>query len=265
MGARKLIDYFIWRYFLRNPRWYGLYNRLRYSKKRQMVDLLGICLCIVPSKEPSYHIASRKLRRSQVLHREVPELFCFSSFLRSGSTFVDCGANVGLWTASIARLTPVIPDLAILAFEANSETFERLCRSCQGFGNVQCINVALSDREDELEMTEGGSSLVFGVAGGWNKGGLSRRVRAMPLDAYLQGQRDILMKIDVEGHEWPVISGARNAIEEGRVRVIHIDGFSASAGIKITRFLRANQFDIFEAASLREYSDGTGPVVAVRR
>jgi len=113
-------------------------------------------------------------------------------------------------------------------------------------------------------MSEGGSSLVFGVAGGWNKGGRTHRLPAMPLDHYLRDAPDIVLKIDVEGHEWPMLQGTMAAIESGRVRAILIDGFGGQAEQNIVGLLRGNGFELLQADDLTPYVHGTMAIFAVR-
>jgi len=168
MSVRTFLDHLVWKYIKKNPHLYGLYNRAFYSDAEQTIEAIGVRLQIVPRKEPPYLKFARRTRGNHVFSNESPK---------------------------------------ILAFEANPDTFARLSRTCAGYDRIECHNVALSDRPGEIEMSEGGSSLVFGVAGGWNRGGRTHRLPAMPLDHYLSDATDIVLKIDVEGHEWRCCRG----------------------------------------------------------
>jgi FkbM family methyltransferase len=253
------------RYVFPDTRIYGAYNRLRYSGDGEIARIFGVDLSVVPRREPAYHVAATRLRRNQILNHEAPEIIAVAALLRPGTTFVDCGANVGLWSLSIGRLHPVLPGLTVLSFEANPDTFARLQKGCRAYPNIACVNVALSDRDGELEMREGGSSLIFGVAGGWNKGGRRRLVRCARLDPYLEGHDDIVLKIDVEGHEWPVMLGAQKALREARVRAVLIDGEEKDDEARIRDCLASFGFTTIDAERLTPYRGGTGPILAVRR
>src|SRR5258708_39102353 len=107
-------------------------------------------------------------------------------------------------------------------------------------------------------MAEGASSLTFGVPGSrFNKGGRTVKVDAVPLDKYLADHDDIIMKIDVEQHEYEVLIGATRAIKEGRVRAIMIDGFPERTADLIHQLMTTNRFAVFNVRDLSVYEGGT--------
>lgn len=136
-------------------------------------------------------------------------------FMASGFSFVDVGANVGLHTlaASFAR---VDNSQRIFAFEPEPATFAVLTRnvSSNGLQNVHCTNAAAGAHA---------GSLTLNVSDGVNEGAhtfLKRdhtaagpTVSVLTLDEFLTAMDPpvddrFLMKIDVEGYEPAVISGA---------------------------------------------------------
>jgi FkbM family methyltransferase len=131
--------------------------------------------------------------------------------LSSGDTFVDIGANIGYYALLAARL--VGPSGHVVAIEASPRTFRDLARnlSLNDARNVRSVNVAVSDREGELQLYEGplgssGKTSVLGQPGLACVGTIGARPLAAILsDAEIAGTR--LFKIDVEGAEWFVING----------------------------------------------------------
>ena len=56
-----------------------------------------------------------------------------------------------------------------------------------------------------------------------------------------------MVKIDVEGHELPVLRGAARLFEAQRIKVIYIDGYSDAA---MPDFLRERGFSLYHGRSL---------------
>ena len=121
-------------------------------------------------------------------------------------TFVDVGANVGAYTLIAAEVRGV----QVLALEAHPRTFCRLQENVNrnGCSHVSCVNVAISDREGHLRISEGlESSLNFVVEDAAPI--YSLPVASQRLDILFRAFKlqPTLIKIDVEGHELPVLQG----------------------------------------------------------
>src|SRR6266699_2559349 len=99
------------------------------------------------------HLNSELCRLIYCRHFEATEREFLNRFLRPGDTFVDVGANIGLFTLIAARL--VGPQGRVLSFEPTPETFARLTKNVQTnrLENVSCQQLALSDRAGEMEFT----------------------------------------------------------------------------------------------------------------
>jgi len=108
MSVRTFLDHLLWKYIKKNPHFYGLYNRTLYSDAEQTIEAIGIRLHIVPRKEPPYLKFAHRTRGNHVFSSELPKILAMCALLRPGTLFVDAGANVGLWSASIARLAPLV-------------------------------------------------------------------------------------------------------------------------------------------------------------
>lgn len=148
--------------------------------------------------------------------------------LRSASTFVDVGANVGRWTAEAVRCAPAGRHMA---FEPSPAVMETLRRR---FPQVDVRAVALAD--------EGGTAdfCYFERMPGWS--GLRQRPEVDPrvghptwitvalsrLDDEIGDLSPALIKIDVEGNELAVLRGGAATIARTRPVVVFEHEGSAS-------------------------------------
>lgn len=243
--------------FLAHPYLRRLAIRTFLPKKTAFFKVLGADVFIDTQKESGYYRVAKLRDRSMVFDREVPPLITLMSLVRENSTFIDAGANVGLWSAHFAKLAPVYPDLKVIAFEPNEDTFSRLEQTLKNFGNVTLHKVALSDRVRELEFASGPVSNIFGVTGSRLQfRGSSVKIRAVPLDDYLNDVQEGILKIDVEGHEYEVLLGCRRALEAGVIRAVFIDGFPERREKDILGLLQRCGFRLLNATNLQPYEGG---------
>jgi FkbM family methyltransferase len=139
--------------------------------------------------------------------------------LKPGATFVDIGANIGVFTAlgasvvgSGGRVVAVEP------IARNAELIERACQS-NGFEQVRVIRAAASDRAGAIELrTEGSTSNAATPAAAGERlraeTGSTVRVAAVVLDDALAAlDRLDLVKIDVAGMEPRALRGLARSIE----------------------------------------------------
>ena len=135
------------------------------------------------------------------------ELETVRSVMAPGKTFLDIGANSGLY--SLVAASAGGPKSTVLAVEPQSEMRRRLAFNAHmnDLGNIQIAGVALSDFEGEdilriMDENLGATRLGTTKAGD----GEAVRVRKLVnlLDEYRITAVD-LMKIDVEGDEWRLL------------------------------------------------------------
>ena len=135
--------------------------------------------------------------------------------LKPGDTFIDIGANIGYFSLLTSQI--VGKSGRVVAIEPSPPTFGLLQRnlSLNRVRNVRAVNLAVSDREEELDLflyAENDSARAT-VAQKWaDQRGFVRgaRVRALPLNNILQSgeiEAARLIKIDVEGHEAHILPG----------------------------------------------------------
>ncbi len=151
---------------------------------------------------------------------EIPERKLIGALIFPGMTFVDIGANIGVYTLHIAHLTGGSAN--IVAFEPHPRTFAKLKFNCaaNGFGNIVCINAGIGPSEGEAILFSDGGGNIGGASMLREASGdaVSDAVQITRLDEQLRnlGVSSIdLLKIDIEGYEdralMPFFSEAGNS------------------------------------------------------
>jgi len=186
----------------RRPIKYGVHHPLD-------VTVWGLKLRLLPRGNTS---EVKLLFAPQLFDRE--EFALLADHLRPGGVFVDVGANAGAYTLWARRC--VGEGGRVLAVEPDPEMRRRLefnLRS-NGIGNVEVCPVALSDRDGEGELLinprqRGQNTLADDEAARAGGPRVAQRVKLMPLSDLL-AQRGVVqvdaLKIDIEGHEPPVLT-----------------------------------------------------------
>jgi FkbM family methyltransferase len=186
------------------------------------------------------HFDSELSRLIYVDDFERTEREFLKAYLRPGDLFVDVGANIGLFSLIAARL--VGPSGKVYAFEPTGRIYERLTNNVRlnGFDDILCFRLALSDQigQQSLFISEdrfdAWNSFAHPVAG---QSFENERVDCETWDDFalkhnLLG-RIAMMKLDVEGWEARVLSGAKQALSREGAPLLQVeftDATAASAG-----------------------------------
>jgi FkbM family methyltransferase len=141
--------------------------------------------------------------------------------LRHAKCFVDVGANCGIYTVIGCTINP---SLKAVAIEPVPKVYAALARNIEknGLGQrVRTLNLAVSDRDGTVSFAEAedatmGSMALEGAAGQLIE------VPCRTLDS-IASEMQIMpdfIKIDVEGFEHLVLSGARQVLGRFRPRIV---------------------------------------------
>lgn len=181
----------------------------------------------------------------------------FDRLLKRGQVVVDIGANVGQFSLWAAK--KVAPTGIVLAFEPEPTSFAKLAKNVEinATGIVKFENMAIADFDGEAIFN-------FNAADHDNQGqgSLARlschrrthRVRCLTLDTLI-AERDIkqidVLKIDTQGAEMRVLTGAKGVIERDRPAVLlrcHEDKCQEmqDATVDIQQFLLDKYYDLFK-------------------
>ncbi len=148
--------------------------------------------------------------------------------LNSDDVFIDVGAHWGVHSLTAATRWP--NQVSVLAIEPHHENSTRLRswieRNRLG-ADVEVIPNAIGDREGVARMRVDGSSMGHNVRPDGSEFGLTNtiQVEMTTLDQLLSSRahlrwRRIFLKIDVEGYELEVLSGARHLLSSGDVAAV---------------------------------------------
>lgn len=167
--------------------------------------------------------------------------------LNPGATFLDIGANIGVYAVSLAGRFP-----SVFAFEPHPITSQILGLNValNGLGNVSMQPYALSDQDgvaDLIDMSHdnvGASTLEPARAcGGTHRVELRHAGAAVRA---LTKSRVALIKLDVEGHELKVLSGLKELLKEQRP-VVAFEANDAALAQSVPALLREVGYTTFVA------------------
>ncbi|RZM27444.1 MAG: FkbM family methyltransferase [Pedobacter sp.] len=140
-------------------------------------------------------------------------------FLRPSDLFVDIGANIGSYTILAAADVKA----SVMAVEPLPKTFDILLQNIainHAAKRVEALNMALGAKKDVLKFTSTHDTGNH-IAIGGEKDVVEVPVNA--LDHVLYGKVPALIKIDVEGYEADVLSGATSTLQEPTLKAIIIE------------------------------------------
>jgi FkbM family methyltransferase len=149
---------------------------------------------------------------------------------RAGATCVfDVGANTGDWTAEALQ---AMPAAHVHAFEVVPDLAEALARRFGDHPRVTVNACGMGSEEGEVDVRYVPDAPVLSSlhelpSFPWNQAPAEmRRGRLTTGDAYCAQhgvERIDLLKLDVEGHEMPVLRGFERGLREARVRAVQFE------------------------------------------
>jgi len=143
---------------------------------------------------------------------QVDHVFAVFDYVKKFGVALDVGAHVGSWCVHMAKRFKTV-----YAFEPAPDSFECLQKNVGHFPNVHLYNVAVGEKKGKCAVVEdisrpGNTGSRFISRG---KG----TVDLIRLDD-LNIEKCNLMKLDVEGYEYPVLRGAQNILNKFRPVII---------------------------------------------
>ena len=194
----------------------------------------------LPSLWVRWHLTHRPRSSEQ-------ELEFLDRIIPERAVTIDVGANCGLYTRKLARLSRKVH-----AFEPSHKMAEILRRTSAP--NVSVHEIALSDQvgEAELFIPKDNDQLVYGLASleqrpiSSGQTVASARVPMARLDAIVH-EEVAFVKIDVEGHELNVLSGGVELLENSQpVFLVEAEDRHRAQATQLL-------FEFFEARCCRGY------------
>jgi FkbM family methyltransferase len=154
------------------------------------------------------------------LHEFVDMAFVLHA-IGEGTLFVDVGANAGAYTVLAAGARGA----SAVSVEPIPDTFARLTGNIglNGLaGRVEALNIGLSDQPGTLRFTSR-LDCVNHVATSADSPEACLEVPVSTLDSILAGRVPLVVKIDVEGYEAPVLRGASRTLAHPDLQAVILE------------------------------------------
>ncbi len=160
---------------------------------------------------------------------ELSEMGFVLHFLRPGDLFVDVGSNVGSYAVLAAAA-----GASVIAFEPGIEAYDRLRANitANNFqGRVVTRNEAVGASEGDVMFTQGADTVNHVAVASESLS--TTRVSMTTLDAALDERDPVVIKIDVEGFESSVITGASTTLSTPSLRSVIMETNGSGARYSI--------------------------------
>lgn len=172
-------------------------------------------------------------------------------------TIFDVGANIGQTALRFAKHFPLAK---IHSFEPVNSVYQKLCAATRNNDNIKCYHLALSHVKEQVSIAvseDDQFSVLNSLKSNLQNNSPKTKqetIQTDTLDNFISenGISSIdLLKIDTEGYEIPVLNGAKNALENNRVKLIYLEvGFSEENTrntyfIEVLNKLSQHQFSLF--------------------
>ena len=208
-----------------------IYTKIRASHKIKVIIkfLFGNKKLLLNYRNFKIHLGVNNSIQSNIIFNDYNEEFILSvieKYVKLNYTFLDIGANVGVHTLTAASVNSTNE---IYSFEPEPENFLELVKNVEvnNFKNVLPFKVAMGNQI---------SSLMLNVNDGWNKGRHSLKshitkvkrqvsVPVLKVDLFQESLKDknLLLKIDVEGFEKEVLEGGNTVLNITKNSVLIIE------------------------------------------
>jgi len=194
-------------------------HNLAKSIVRKPLNAIGLNVVRLPDATPNRRFAPTEATRF---------LWLTSLGLR---TVFDVGAHAGEFALMMHR---ILPDVAIISFEPLAEPFEQLQRNMGSIPNFRAFNCALGAETSSQEMHHNEfspSSSLLAMADLHKEAfPFTKLVSGEPVEVRrlddvardVLAEKEILIKIDVQGYEERVLLGGQDLIARSRILIIEV-------------------------------------------
>lgn len=161
------------------------------------------------------------------------EIKFLQQFLHAGDVFIDAGANIGLYSLVAASI--VKKSGKVYSFEPSAKNYKKLQEniSLNHFSNILPFCLGLSDKNEQkrlFEIDQGLGALSSYVSS--SDQSVIVETEVVTLDDFVKtnGVPKInVIKVDVEGWEFPVISGAKELLENKDAPMLMVEFTDSNA------------------------------------
>ena len=213
--------------------------------------------------------------RLRTFFTKEPETLDWIDTFHQGDVLFDVGANIGLYSIYAAKRS-----IRVMAFEPESQNYALINQNIflnDVADRARCIAVALADRNgvDYIYLSRfraGGSMHNFGETQDWQHHAFEPSFQqgsvSFSLDSFLEFQPSPFpthIKIDVDGIEAKIVSGARRTLRDLRLRSLLVEFNAAlaedqeaiadiqSAGLALLHRKRSPNFNVVRFPEVYNY------------
>ena len=162
------------------------------------------------------------------------------AYIKGNEDFIDIGANIGFYTLFFSSH---LRNGKVFSYEPNTKNFKKLKKNIllNKFKNIKCYNFGISSQNGKTQLYD---------TSHYNEGGhfinlkdksINKKfeiIKIFKLDSLLKKyNKNLFIKIDVEGHEMNVLNGMKNILKKANCFLIIETGKSKGLEI-ITNFLK---------------------------
>jgi len=158
---------------------------------------------------PVYRIAYKLYKAFSDRH----ERALLRDIIRPGMTVVDVGANIGIYTAFMAKI--VGEKGRVCAFEPSPQNF-KLLKEYNNSANVTLVRAAIGDTTGQIALY---ISDKLNVDHRTYETGEKRKridIQSYRLDDYLQNEKVDFIKMDIQGFEYQALLGMKNILQNNQ-------------------------------------------------
>ncbi|MDJ0734433.1 MAG: FkbM family methyltransferase [Nostocaceae cyanobacterium] len=193
------------------PEFRGKWRLIRYWMNHQ--DDNAVKLRTLPGGEKVFcHLRVPYESMVWLEREEQTDLKLLAKLLKSGQTFVDCGANIGIW--SLVAASAVKPAGEVYSFEPNPSTFQKLSNNvclAKFKKNINLIASAVGNEQKNVLFHCDAAHNISHITNSSNEGSIN--ISVVTIDSILENNIIHGIKIDVEGFELECLQGAEATLK----------------------------------------------------